>query len=142
MGSPSLLFPSYASGCPAKFSSTTTSSTWTVSTGSATLGVSLSSQFLQFLHLNKFLFFCALAQGMVIHLLCNHLLQAVHTIVGKPVWIIFWHIPQIYLAFLLASPNLQLLFLIMSLISFIATSSLRQAWQLLQIETCRIEGFA
>merc|ERR1712105_32886 len=142
MGSPSLLFPSYASGCPAKFSSTITSSTWTVSTGFATSGVSLSSQFLQFLHLNTFLIFCALAQGMVIHLLCNHLLQTVHTIVGKPVWIIFWHIPQIYLAFLLASPNLQLLFLIMSLISFIATSSLRQAWQRPQIETCRIEGFA
>merc|ERR1712179_103175 len=137
--SPSLLFPSFASECFAKFSSTTTSSTWIVSIGTVTSGVSFSSQFL---HLKTFLFFSALSQGMVTHLLCIHLLQAVHTIVGKPVWIIFWHIPQIYLAFLLASPNLQLLFLIISLISFIATSSLRKAWQLLQIETCRTEGFA
>merc|ERR1712082_104785 len=58
-----------------------------------TLGASSSPS--QFLHLKTCLFFTAFSQGVGdTHLLCIHLLQVVHSIVGKFILIFCWHIPQ------------------------------------------------
>merc|ERR1712002_61621 len=112
-----------------------------------TFGTYSSSEVLstpsQFLHLKSCLFLTAFSQGMDTHLLCTHLSHFMHTIVGKFIFILFRHIPQKYSTFLLASSHsTMLLFFIISLISFITTSSSRQARQLLQIETFDLLGLS